>query len=239
MVNIEELSAEDQCLLKNRCEIDTFEATSTICLHHKKIYLDLYSSLQKKCCNPFDLHTTTTSVKGGLRTLSIDEANRVNRVQRTSSVHAGMKVCPKCRIKLFSVQDVQSSTSSDTETMETTQDDFVPEEVAEDQLNESLTSLGVSPCKVSKLKKTDRAPYVKRKLKQMQEKSKTLVSACADIPATTLGSIKNSWRVRSERVLGTAFQRAQKGPWDITRSAAGERQTPKRTNCTKCTGILQ
>ena len=179
---VEELTAEDQELLKNRCELQQISSETTICLHHKKVFLDLYVSLQKKCCNPFDLHTSTC--KGSLRPLSLAQAQKINSVQGQNHIHAGMKVCPKCRVHLSSME---TCSSSETEGV-STQDGYIPEDVAGSKLDEHFTAVGLTPIKAKKLKTQERASYAKRKLKQMHKQSKELVSASLNVPVSSISS---------------------------------------------------
>lgn len=77
--------------------------------------------------------------------------------------------------------------SSETEGV-VTQDEFVPEDEAGKQLDDSLTTLGLTPIKATRLRTTDRIPYAKRKLKQMHEHSKELLSVSINVPASSMSS---------------------------------------------------
>lgn len=57
LVSVTFLSKDDQMILKHRYGLqDNGPHDATICLYHRKINLDCYSSLQKNCSNPYGLH---------------------------------------------------------------------------------------------------------------------------------------------------------------------------------------
>ncbi|XP_060777393.1 uncharacterized protein LOC132886578 [Neoarius graeffei] len=86
LVSITSLSKDDQMLLKHRCSLqDDVPPDATICLYHKKINLDCYSSLQKNCSNPYGLHARP--MKKNLRIISLSQAEAIGK----TSVKAGMK----------------------------------------------------------------------------------------------------------------------------------------------------
>ena len=51
----DELSLKDTKVLEWRVEI-SLPANDTICNHHEKLFISRYESLQKNCCDPFDIH---------------------------------------------------------------------------------------------------------------------------------------------------------------------------------------
>lgn len=121
------------------------------------MYLDLYTSLQRSCCNPYLLHTNL--VKKNLRVINIAQAKATGK----TSVKAGMKMCIKCRShKPIPEDDMQESDT-----------DFVAVENVREHLDQSFTANGLSPCKLPKISSRDKEGYIKRKVKQVEEKQKT------------------------------------------------------------------
>uniref|UniRef100_A0A673BXU4 Zinc finger MYM-type protein 4-like n=1 Tax=Sphaeramia orbicularis TaxID=375764 RepID=A0A673BXU4_9TELE len=154
LIKIETLSTTDQELLMHRCELHSLPEDAVICLHHKYAYLDLYPNLQKKCCNPFNFHDDNR--RKSLRTVTLVQAQEINQITGSQGVKAGMKLCPQCRKKktetVIPQEDPSNKESTRTETAatESSQDEFIQQEDKEEQLNQSLTGLGVSPCKIRK-----------------------------------------------------------------------------------------
>ena len=60
------------------------------------------------------------------------------------------------------------------ELMDTDSEEYIPNVEREEQLNQSIPGLGVSPCKVTTLRQRDKINYAKRKVKQVKEISKTI-----------------------------------------------------------------
>lgn len=56
------LTQENRRYLQWRCGL-AISDESTVCKHHEKIYIARYTSLQTKCCNPFNLHNKPVSSK--------------------------------------------------------------------------------------------------------------------------------------------------------------------------------
>uniref|UniRef100_A0A672ZDH2 Uncharacterized protein n=1 Tax=Sphaeramia orbicularis TaxID=375764 RepID=A0A672ZDH2_9TELE len=93
LIKIETLSTTDQELLMHRCELHSLSEDAVICLHHKCAYLDLYPNLQKKCCNPFNVHDDNR--RKSLRTVILVQAQEINKIMGSQGVKAGMKLCPQ------------------------------------------------------------------------------------------------------------------------------------------------
>lgn len=51
--NASELSEEELNILKLRTEVHNL---TTVCLHHKSLFLKKYEFLQKTCCDPYKRH---------------------------------------------------------------------------------------------------------------------------------------------------------------------------------------
>lgn len=182
LLKIQQLSAEEQDLLLHRCELDSISEEDVICLHHKKVFLDLYSSLQKKCCNPFNLHQDVK--RKGLRPVTSALAEEL----KMSTVKAGMKICTKCRLYKHRSEPLDLTGESQSDDIDTSDAEYVSYQDKEKQLNESITCLGISPCKMSSVSTRDKIAYAKRKLKQVKQMSTDTISSCAKVLATDLES---------------------------------------------------
>ena len=98
---------------------------AVICLHHKKVFLDLYSSLQKKCCNPYEVHEDAS--RKGLRTVALNQANEINKTIGHQTVKAGMKLCTVCHTKKRVPCDPQEEENlTETELMDTDSEEYIP-----------------------------------------------------------------------------------------------------------------
>ncbi len=172
----------------HRCDIQSLPYDAVICLHHKKVWLDLYSNLQRKCCNPFNMHEDVK--RKSLREITLQQAKEINQQLGNQSVKSGMKLCTICRNKKKTSTehkgcDYENPTLMD---LETDSDEYIPQEEREEHLNQSITSLGVSPYKLSKVSPKDRISYAKRKFKEVKERSREIISTCAEIPPDSLST---------------------------------------------------
>uniref|UniRef100_A0A673A6G4 Uncharacterized protein n=1 Tax=Sphaeramia orbicularis TaxID=375764 RepID=A0A673A6G4_9TELE len=150
------MSDESECHKKTYCRITS---SMTVCLHHKKLYLDKYEHLQKSCCNPFSLHAK--SVKGALRVVGIITTNDSSS-KMGKDIKPHQKLCPKCLAKV-------KARETDTETKSTEEDpSYEPSEDTFSELNKSITALSCSPLKPAKVSSRDTALYAKRKLSEAE-----------------------------------------------------------------------
>lgn len=94
---LSELPADDSILLLRRCNIADPVPDATVCYHHEQIYLERYIFLQKSCCDPYKVHSS--SRRKSLRPMDTETADKVNKLSR-SIVHPGQKLCPDCRKKV-------------------------------------------------------------------------------------------------------------------------------------------
>lgn len=85
-------------------------------------------------------------------------------------------MCIKCRShKPIPEDDMQESDT-----------DFVAVENVREHLDQSFTANGLSPCKLPKISSRDKEGYIKRKVKQVEEKTKDLLCQVAGIPSESL-----------------------------------------------------
>ena len=157
LMSFSALPEHEQQMLKHRCSLPEVQGDATVCLHHKKYYLDVFCSLQRACCNPFSLHVTPR--RKSLRTVTLLDANNFNH----SGIKAGMKLCPQCRRHQFSLNVPQSMDIPDDKT-------FVEPTDVRECLDDSFTAIGLSPCKISRVSNRDSVSYIQRKVKQVQDK---------------------------------------------------------------------
>lgn len=94
----ESLSAEDISLLKYR--IVNFHEISkgTICDHHKNVYLTHFTSLKRKCCDPFKKHRQ--NVVDNLRILKQELCEKALNCLFLKII-PGDKICHNCEITLL------------------------------------------------------------------------------------------------------------------------------------------
>ena len=137
---------------------ETLGQQSTVCLHHEKELLEKYEFLQKKCCDPFEDHPGAVR-KGSLRTLDLDAAEKLEKLV-SRNIKPGQKLCPKC-YQHFKEQ-IDQSTDSDDDSA------YLPDDDKIASLNDSLTSIGVSPVKKKRLSGAAKISYGKKKVHQVQ-----------------------------------------------------------------------
>ena len=164
---------------------------STVCFHHKKIFLDLYSTWQKNCCNPFDFHKAP--VKKGLRIITLEQALQLNTMIGNNACKDGMKMCVQCRTHFYEYLNEagnsgngQSDMIEDEEIPQVDYADFVSEEHLHVQLDTSLTAIGISPLKLPKLHQHERHSYIKRKTEQIKKKSQQMLCDYAGLPSSSM-----------------------------------------------------
>src|SRR5882757_950974 len=88
---LSELSSTDYHLLQRRIRFNIeLGQTSNICTHHKKVFLDRYEDLQKKCCDPFSDHKKT--IRGKLIAINIETADALSTATNME-ILPGWKLC--------------------------------------------------------------------------------------------------------------------------------------------------
>ena len=80
----------------------------------------------------------------------------------------------------------QSDMIEDEEIPQVDYADFVSEEHLHEQLDTSLTAIGISPLKLPKLHQHERHSYIKRKTKQIKEKSQQMLCDYAGLPSSSM-----------------------------------------------------
>lgn len=164
LITIADLTNDAQELLRLRTKMPSFESNSTICLHHESILIARYESLQKHCCDPFQMHTK--HMKSSLRCVNTETAKQLK-------VKPGQKLCPECRKKGDTKAELELSTD----------EDFEPPCIVSDKLNMSIVNLGCSPLK--SVGERDRLGYGKRKVKQVEQAMKEKVGKVLKISSDT------------------------------------------------------
>ena len=136
-----------------------------ICNHHEQAVLVKYSSLQRKCCDPFLRHKNP--VRGSLREISLETASEFE--QLNISVVPGRKICPSCRRDLSKEIEKLKNAPEDSGSDPDFECDESPV-VQKESLNRSFEEIGVSPVKLHSVPSHSRIPYGKRKLEQVKDK---------------------------------------------------------------------
>ena len=186
MLEVSDLDEAIRELLCWRCET-AVDKVSTVCLHHKKVFVDRYESSQKQCCDPFDIHPISSKTKS-LRPISLAKAKDLTSLTG-KRIKPGQKICPTCVIK----EDDIKHTSYGTEEEE----EFVPssaawnrvtrQKLAEvnalrmDRMNQHLTDSGFSPLKAHTVSRRDLESYGKRKCAELQLATTSELAECLDL----------------------------------------------------------
>lgn len=181
-ISVIELSANDLQLLKQRLHLLITDENSyvcgSICMIHKKEYLDWYCFKQKICCDPFNKHPSINRTKS-LKTISVNLS-----MIKPEILIPGKKLCISCHSSINS-----SITQTDLPTAGTsagaddtiTDPDFTEPTIAIEKLNQSCEILDLSPLKINRHSS-------KRKLLYMQSKVTKLNKCIADNAAEVLGA---------------------------------------------------
>jgi len=170
-----DLSADEKLLLTRRLGINLMD-NDKICFHHEAMYLEKYETMQNKCCNPFG--TYRHFVKTGLLKVDLEMADKLNRLAKVNA-KPGQKICPRCKSKFIVMLEAAapSSLSSDEFEMDTSS-----------TINNSLSSLGESPLKLSKVSHRDLAGYTKLKIERVQDAIKHRITAAARLSEEQAGT---------------------------------------------------
>lgn len=164
---VADLSENDQRLLKYRVAPD--KTLTTICLHHKSVFLSKYSHLQTKCCDPLMMHKRP--VNKSLRVVTEELSMRLT--SQNVNIKPGQKLCASCRnhdlgqhVHEYSDnendrEDENSDPSPEPYREGTEQGDYIS------GLNSSLSGIGASPLKLHGLNRHSRVSYAKNKLEDV------------------------------------------------------------------------
>ena len=109
-------------------------AITDICSHHKQVLVVKYSTLQKKCCNAFQLHNSKR--KESLQ--NITHMLQSDALKLRFSLVPGNKLCPQCRTHLVNLISKEDTSLCFGGADCSVQPDIPPQ--AEDQ-NSSSTSI--------------------------------------------------------------------------------------------------
>ncbi|XP_049799805.1 ARL14 effector protein-like [Schistocerca nitens] len=112
-----------------------------------RVFLDKCSFLQKSCFDPFWIHKKT--VKCSLREIDIKSVLKVNQCMGLN-MKPGQKLCSRCVTLLKNEEYSDNLHDSDEE-------DQPPTTTADEQLNTSVTALGLSSMKTHKVGKKRQA----------------------------------------------------------------------------------
>jgi hypothetical protein len=167
-LSITDLSDDDRQLLLWRTGIESQPSSlERICLHHEALFLSRYESIQKFCCDPFNVHTKR-----------VTKSLRVIDTALAEKLHAkpGQKLCKACQQK--------AKNDSDSESCE----EYLPEEQSMTELNDSVLALGCSPLKLKSTGDRDKLGYAKSKVQRMHEATKAKMASALSIPADLLES---------------------------------------------------
>ena len=102
-ISVDELPQAEKVLLMHRIGIqpDMGVNPSSICYHHKIVFLDYFETLERTCCDPWNVHKK--SCRKSLRSIDMDMAIFLSS-QSNKKIKAGQKLCPSCRKQVLSQQ---------------------------------------------------------------------------------------------------------------------------------------
>ncbi|KAJ8884061.1 hypothetical protein PR048_015918 [Dryococelus australis] len=208
-----------------RCSGAKLGQHSRICLHHEAIFLTKYEALQNKCCNPFG--KIDHIVKTGIRATDAEISDKVCSLvmkKIVNDIKPDQKLCPFCKTALHDKLEQKSQSES--------HEEFVTVE----EVNSSLSSIGISPLK-RKLSGRNKKSYAKHKirtahnvienkiatvigvhLKTEQPSSSKQCENCVDFKyflEDLKGKIKESNRKQNIQLLSLGHR-----SWTITKTAA-------------------
>lgn len=190
--NISELTPDAQQLLLRRCNFTAADASTNVCCHHEKIFIDKYSFLQKMCCDPFSLHPESARKKS-LRVIDLTIADKIKTITG-NVVHPGQKLCPNCR-KCF--EEPTSSEPESEDTMEYADLEAGPStenirtlcsisDTSVTALDTTLTEAGFTPVKPKKVSQRDVIGYGKRKAEEVKAAAVSQLAMCLQVPKDVL-----------------------------------------------------
>ena len=162
------ISENDRRLVLWRTGISVEPSTSdTLCFHHEKLFLSRYESLQKFCCDPFNVHKK--HVTKSLRVVNVELAELLQ-------VKPGQKLCNRCEQRITNKEE--NASESDV--------DYKPDTCDVDAKNQSVLALGCSLLK--SVSERDEVSYAKRKIERMQEATKAKMAGALALSAEPLES---------------------------------------------------
>lgn len=192
--NMYELDTSDRQLLCWRSGFAEVDRDCTICLHHKKIFLDRYASSQKQCCDPFGVHPQTKRT-GGLREINSEKAKMLERLTG-KSIKPGQKWCPTCVQKESEVLPFELQDKTDDEEFMPTSDVVCDRDdrlvlsslhaPEVNSLNKNLANAGFSPLKPEAVSRRDIVGYGKRKCREVQSAASSELASCLGVVASSI-----------------------------------------------------
>ncbi|MES9880157.1 MAG: hypothetical protein ABW185_04670 [Sedimenticola sp.] len=156
--------------------------TGTLCLHHEQVYIYKYAFQQKSCCDPRKVHKR--SISKHLKILTIQDSKELNSIKHVF-VKPGQKLCYNC-LKMLKAAESESQTCMSEIESDTSDIDFTPQPYEEEMLNKSITELGVSPLKVTRVSEQNKLSYGKRKVSQIKSAVSAKVAHVLDVEAEQL-----------------------------------------------------
>ena len=170
-MKISNLDSKTRELLKLRTEneVDLDGHDGSLCLHHEQLLINKYEFLQKSCVDPFQRHKKKPAHKK-LKPLTPQHVADLKTLHGIS-VKPGQKLCPNCMQQLKTIQEPIASPLGQYKHDEAKDqdDEFMDCAHEEEILNDSITHLGISPMKSTRVSSQNKARYGKRKIDQVQE----------------------------------------------------------------------
>ena len=184
--------------------MDPDQQLTDVCFHHIEVYLARYTRNQNKCCDPYHSHKRPTQPA---RNGEISLALSVKGENRGLQLVPGQKLCKACKTKVdnsLKTTPIESNDSPDNHSVDEAADAAdeppqsstpVPLDSPRQQLNVSLSELGVSPLRMHGVRADNRVAHGKRKMEKVKaaqgEKSAevaTKVARALDVSPEQLSS---------------------------------------------------
>lgn len=153
---------------------NTSMEASTICIHHKKYFLDHYSNYETKCCDPYSFHKKIITTQ--LRVLSYENCKEFNNISDITLI-PGKKICSNCLKLVMNIineaKTPESQTTSEgglSSQAESTGSVFTTGSQSQKRLSDVLEILDMPPLKLQKLSEERKLTVGARLVSEIHEK---------------------------------------------------------------------
>lgn len=178
-LKVSELQKEDLELLMWRSglkkEVETADVmkdtNNTVCFHHHSMFLSCYEVKQKKCNNPFGLHSKSKKkLRQGQYTIPLAMAEALDQNTLHAALIPGQKLCKDCWRKAKAMQEQSESSSCSDSISEDCNDSSIV------VLDSSLAACGVSPFKSKGKTQRQKETHAQKKVSQAAKNLETAFS---------------------------------------------------------------
>ena len=164
------LSEEEQDVVLWRASLrDHKDSVHRICLHHEQCYLVRFPINFQHCCDPFEKHAKTYKKTKGQVLVTLEMALQLESKHKL--VVPGWKICRTCQKQfqeLIEASEEDTSSQEEADISDCEQAIKFDVEAKRHKLDESLSSLGVSPVRLKGVKQSQWENYVEKKTDQVR-----------------------------------------------------------------------